>query len=323
MVFACCMAGPYHLDCGIPCQDAFAVQQGAGSIVCAAVADGLGSERFSDAGAQTAAQTAVAFCAAQLQPEMEPAAAQAVLQAAFSEAWAAVAARAAQEGNPLGEYDSTLCLAAYDGERLVFGQSGDSGLVALLESGDYVLVTDQQRDEEGNVFPLCFGPEKWVFGCVEAPVSGLMLLTDGLLAQICPPLLRGREIEINVPLARRFLDRFDCPEEDVPALEAAAKAYLAGFPRAAIDDDKTFVVCLNPQRPPKEKPADYYSAPDWDALRRETEEKLFHSSAPASAPETPPPSAPENAGPSRLDRLRALCARLRAECTGKKGESAT
>ena len=42
------MAGPYHIEAGLPCQDSFAIKKGNGSYIIAAVADGLGSELYSD-----------------------------------------------------------------------------------------------------------------------------------------------------------------------------------------------------------------------------------------------------------------------------------
>lgn len=273
VIYKCNMAGPYHIESGLPCQDSFAVIQNETFSVLA-VADGLGSELYSDVGAATAAQTAVEYCSERITEGMEFAEIKKVMNNALVSAYKAVLTRAAEDGNDSDEYDTTLCLAAYDGERLFFAQSGDSGLVALLENGEYYRVTTQQRDEEGRVFPLCWGPEKWEFGYVEAPVSAFMLMTDGVFEQICPKLMRKRDIEINIPLARRFLDRFDCTEEDVPELEKAVHEYLEHYPRHLLDDDKTVIVLINPKRRPEEKDESYYAIPDWKAMREEAEKRL-------------------------------------------------
>lgn len=272
------MAGPYHIESGLPCQDSFAIYQGEGYSVLA-VTDGLGSELHSDIGASVAAQTAVEYCSRHISSEMQFDDIKKVMNNALVNAYKAVLTRANEDGNDSDEYDCTLCLAVYDGEHLSFAQSGDSGLVALLENGEYRRVTTQQRDEEGRVFPLCWGPEKWEFGQVDSTVSAFMLMTDGVFEQICPKLMRKRNIEINIPLAQRFLDRFDCTEDDVPSLEKAVYEYLDHYPKHLLGDDKTVVVLINPERKPEEKDEAYYAIPDWKAMREEAEKKLFENCA--------------------------------------------
>ena len=56
--YAVHMAGPYHLDSGLPCQDSFFVKRDPGGVVYASAADGLGSESRSDVGARIAARQA-------------------------------------------------------------------------------------------------------------------------------------------------------------------------------------------------------------------------------------------------------------------------
>ena len=58
------MPGPYHLDNDIPCQDSYFILKSANGVVCAACADGLGSEIFSDVGSRIASQVAVEHCIA-------------------------------------------------------------------------------------------------------------------------------------------------------------------------------------------------------------------------------------------------------------------
>lgn len=276
VIYKCSMAGPYHIKNSLPCQDSFAIFQNEAFSVLA-VTDGLGSELHSDVGAKVAAQTAVGYCSEHIAKGMKFAEIKKILNNALVNAYKAVLSRAAEDGNDPDEYDTTLCLAVYDGEHLYFAQSGDSGLVALLENGEYHRVTTQQRDEEGRVFPLCWGPEKWEFGFVDSPVSAFMLMTDGIFEQICPKLMRKHDIEINIPLARRFLDRFDCTEEDVPELEKAFHKYLEHYPENLLDDDKTIVVLVNPKRIPAEKNETYYAVPDWKAMRDEAEKRLSES----------------------------------------------
>lgn len=268
------MAGPYHIDAGLPCQDSFAIKEGRDSYIVAAVADGLGSELYSDIGSAVAASTAVDYCAKRISAGMSFEEIKKIMNNAMVHAYKAVLTKAEQDTNDPDEYDTTLCLCAYNGEHLYYGQSGDSGMVVLLQSGEYRRVTTQQRDEDGCVFPLCWGPDKWEFGYLENSVSSVMLMTDGVFEQICPPVMRGKEIDINIPLARKFMDRFDCNEELVAALESAAYKYLENYPRNLLDDDKTVVVIINTANPAKVMPETYYAVPNWKALREEAEKKL-------------------------------------------------
>ena len=56
------MAGPYHLDNGIPCQDSFYIKRDNNGVVYASAADGLGSESNSDDGSRIASQKSCDFC---------------------------------------------------------------------------------------------------------------------------------------------------------------------------------------------------------------------------------------------------------------------
>ena len=56
------MAGPYHLDNGIPCQDSFYIKRDNNGVVFASAADGLGSESNSDDGSRIASQKSCDYC---------------------------------------------------------------------------------------------------------------------------------------------------------------------------------------------------------------------------------------------------------------------
>lgn len=268
------MAGPYHNDINLPCQDSFAIKKGNDNFIIAAVADGLGSELYSDIGSAVAVKTAVDYCAEHIRHEMTFGDIKKVMNNALVYAYKAVLTKASEDGNDADEYDTTLCMAVYDGEHLYYAQSGDSGMIALLEDGEYFCVTTQQRDDDGHVFPLCWGPDKWEFGYVDKAVSAVMVMTDGVFEQLCPPLMRHKAVNINVPMARKFMERFECIEDTVEELENAAYKYLEHYPKESLDDDKTVVVLINTDRKPETKDDDYYAIPDWQALRAEAEEKL-------------------------------------------------
>ena len=86
--------GPYHIEKGLPCQDAFSVKTGKDGYYVAAVADGLGSEKYSDIGSETAVNTAVQFCVDSLSSGMTDDDIQNVIRESFSKAYNSVLERA-------------------------------------------------------------------------------------------------------------------------------------------------------------------------------------------------------------------------------------
>lgn len=270
------IAGPGHVLRDIPCQDSCAVWcDDAGSIVIAAVADGLGSERYSQVGSQVAAETFVSWCRAHLAACEGAQALEAMMREAYYACYDAVAARAAEMGESVTEFDSTLCTAIFNGDALFWGQSGDSGLVACLNDGTYVPVTAMQRDEQGRVFPLCFD-DHWEFGHLEG-VATCLLATDGVLeGMLAPPVVeRFAGISLDREKCHLFLHPHEGDAEHVDKLQQQAEAFLAGYPRGLIDDDKTLVVICDDAELPARQPDAYYAAPDWDEIRRKRHESVM------------------------------------------------
>lgn len=281
------IAGPGHVLRDIPCQDSCAVWcDDAGSIVIAAVADGLGSERYSQVGSRVAAETFVSWCREHLTACEGERALEAMMREAYYACYDAVAARAAEMGESVTEFDSTLCTAIFNGDALFWGQSGDSGLVACLNDGTYVPVTTMQRDEQGRVFPLCFD-DHWEFGHLEGVVTCL-LATDGVLeGMLAPPVVeRFAGISLDREKCHLFLHPHEGDAAHVDELQQQAEAFLAGYPRGLIDDDKTLVVICDDAEFPACQPDAYYAVPDWDEIRRKRHEAVMAAYAAEDAEET-------------------------------------
>ena len=270
-----CMAGPYHLDNGLPCQDSLYVRDCGDGAVIAAVADGLGSQKYSDVGSRIASETAVSFCAEHFVAGMTFKEVRKIMRNAFVDAYRAVLKEAASIGEFGDQHDTTLCLAIWDDGHVFWGQAGDSGIAALMKSGEYVPVTVQQRTEEGYVFPLCCGPEKWAFGEITEKVSALMLMTDGVWENIVPPELSDDERKMNVALARLFMDRKEDQPEEIATLESNMQTYLENFPRQLLDDDKTVIILYNPDTPAARLDDAYYQPPDWEAIARKRQARWY------------------------------------------------
>lgn len=266
--------GPYHIKNGIPCQDAYCIRETPDGVIVAAVADGLGSEAHSDKGAKIASSFVVTFCKQHYKPEMTEHEVISLLRRAYTKAYARVEKTAINEGNDVDQYDCTLCTVIYDGKTLYYGQSGDSGLIVGSNDGGYYKITEQQRDEDNNVYPLCFGPEYWEFGKVKGNVVSVMLTTDGVWEQACPPILKNEQQQINIGFVEMFLNHFGLDDSEVRNLEREANRYMRNFSQKRLDDDKTIVVIINSEAKPLRREDSYYAPPNWDELAEERTKRM-------------------------------------------------
>lgn len=268
------LPGPYHEKNDIPCQDAYCIREAPNGVIIAAVADGLGSETHSDKGAKVASSYAVTYCKQNYKPNMTENEVISMLRSAYAKAYALVEKTALKEGNDVDQYDCTLCTVIYDGETLYYGQSGDSGLIVGSKDGGYYKITEQQRDEDNNVYPLCFGPEYWEFGKVKGNVVSVMLMTDGVWEQACPPILKNEQQPINIGFVEMFLNHFGLDDSEVRNLEREANRYMRNFSQKRLDDDKTIVVIINSEVKPLRRKESYYAAPNWDELAQERYKRM-------------------------------------------------
>ena len=101
MIYSCKMPGPYHIENKLPCQDSFAVFRGE-SFSVLAVADGLGSELYSDIGSDVAVHTAVKFVSDHINEGMLFPEIRKIMNNALVNAYKAVLTRAAEDGNDAG-----------------------------------------------------------------------------------------------------------------------------------------------------------------------------------------------------------------------------
>lgn len=260
--------GRDHVAAGRPCQDAYLTLRVAGWVVFA-VADGVGSRKHSERGARLAVAAAVLHAAlfiklAETVYDVEDA-----IRSSFAAAYHAVCKAARRAGEPSSAYDTTLCVGAWNGEHLVWGQAGDSGMVAVLADGTYHTITRQQRDEEGRVYPLRFGPETWEFGIVDKPVAAVLAATDGLYECLCPVLLKAVGTPVNVSLAYQLMHRTEINRAELARVRERLTLLLRTDERFATRDDATLVMLFDPERPAQLLDDAYYDEPDWGAVRRE------------------------------------------------------
>ena len=267
------MQGAYHIKNDVVCQDAHRIIKTDGDMIVAAVADGLGSEEHSDIASRLAVDTAAEYCSENItlldgdEEILEK------IQESFLIAQRIIEKTAMEAGHNLDQYDTTLTLAVVIKDALYYGHSGDSGIIAMATDGAIYKVTDQQRDDMGRVFPLCF-EEHWVFRRYDRPVGAVLLATDGMFETFFPVYIRDEKVNIHVSLACFFMDsqmlHFDEGEENVKDRMAE---HIKRIDPLQVSDDKTIVVMVNESVHCERQPEEYYSEPDWDLLKRKFQDE--------------------------------------------------
>lgn len=264
-------SGYYHIKANSICQDACKAIIVDETIAIAAVADGLGSEKYSDVASQNAVNIACRHCAEAIDKEDNEKQVLSKIKESFRLAWDEIEKIANKAGNNINEYDTTLSLAVLIEGKLYCGHCGDSGIIGLFQSGEYRKITEQQRDDYGNVFPLVFS-DKWEFFSVEATVAGVLLATDGILDILFPYLLEG---DIYVKLAHYLMEPSitGLYSKGVKKAQAKLESFLRGLSEEIVDDDKTVLIVMNDRIVIKSQPIDYYREPDWMNLKEKYDEK--------------------------------------------------
>ena len=273
--------GPYHIKNNIVCQDAHYILKMSDQCVIAAVADGLGSERYSDAASKIASQTAVEYCAERYSSDLSDEEVSNLIAQAFRISQCMIEETCQKNGHEITDYDTTLDLVIFNSGLVYFGHAGDSGIIVQTDDGLYAPLTIQDRDEMGRVFPLCF-EERWTFGKAEKNVASVMLCTDGIFEIIFPFLLRDQNPSIYVALAQFFMDgeRLGFEEDGEDTVCADMTAFIENLQESQVNDDKTVVVLCDTSINVTRQDEAYYAVPDWERLTREHREKFVREAYP-------------------------------------------
>lgn len=267
--------GLYHIKKDLVCQDAHKIIKCGEDMAVAAVADGLGSEKYSDVASRIAADLSTEYCAKNIKPDETDNNILAVIKDAFEIAQNRIEAVAIENEHELDQYDTTLSLVVLINNKLYYGHSGDSGIIAMTTEGKYEKITEQQRDDDGRVLPLYFGEEKWEFSMYPKPVSSVLLATDGMFEIFFPIYIRDEKVNLYVALAKYFMDPHGLGFETIG--EAGVKEKIGGFissiPESQVNDDKTVVVVVNDNVEYSLQPDYYYVEPDWKVLKQRYEDE--------------------------------------------------
>jgi len=267
--------GTYHVKHNIVCQDYHYIEKVNDDIIIAAVADGLGSETSSDVASKIAAIESVKFCVTSWIVDGRHEDYLSLIERAFTYALEKINERVVLDNGDVNQYDTTLCLSIFMNDKVYWGQSGDSGAVVLTTDGYYESITKQQRDENGCVYPLAFGKEKWEFG-YKTQVASVLMATDGMLETLFPVLLRSEPVNIYVALARFLMDRdvLDFENNGEQAVSDKMFAFMNSIPDNQVNDDKTIVALVNAKLAVKHLDDAYYEIPNWSELQRKRQEEF-------------------------------------------------
>ena len=273
--------GTYHIEHDIVCQDAHYIKKLSDSCVIAAVADGLGSELYSDIASKEVSHTSVEYCASKFDPKLDDDEVLDLIEQSFRVSQNKIEEIARSQNHESKQYDTTLDLVIYTKGKLFYGHAGDSGIVALLSDGTYKQLTIQSRDEFGYVFPLCF-EDRWVFGVSEKEVASVFLATDGILETLFPAALRSQPVKLYVALAQYFMDRDRLGFEELgeETVTENMSEYISSIPGEQVNDDKTVVVLSDSEVKMTRQPDEYYAVPDFQKLEQEREEAYRRAAYP-------------------------------------------
>ena len=273
--------GTYHIKNGIVCQDAHLFIRKDKNFVVAAVADGLGSEKYSDVASKIAVKVVCEQCAAKLNTKSKEVEILREIKASFFSALTAIEDAADQNGHDLDQYDTTLSVAILIDETLYYGHSGDSGIIALGVDGQYEAVTKQQRDEDDRVFPLFFR-EHWEFKKFVKPVAAVFLGTDGMYEILFPYLLKNEPQKIHVALAGHFIDdrQLNIAKVGEKAVQERMTDYVKNISDKKVNDDKTILCLINTASKIKYQPEEYYKEPNWAELKAKFDEEWRRAAYP-------------------------------------------
>ncbi len=272
------LVGKSHITKGTVCQDANRVNEMSNGWIVAAIADGVGSAKFSDIASKTAVDTVVNYCSKHIDKNTKQEELCEILSNAFETAEMSIEAIARSNNASMLDYDTTLSVVVYDGLHIAYGHSGDGGIVGMCMNGSYKKITEPQKADDGFcVIPLRAGKNSWKFGIETEEFASVLLATDGLYDTFFPYLLKGQSVEVYVPLIRYFMDNaiVGANKENIDDIRKAKEAFLVSDAYDSVSDDKTLVVLINSTLETQKQDDSYYDEPDWDKLQSDWNKKAY------------------------------------------------
>ena len=200
------LTGRDHLNSGLPCHDCSAVADISDSWKIAVVADGVGSCRHAEVASKVAVETIVDLLKRQFPPyKVDKEIYKSIVIASMHGAANAIESYVEEHDaeNEL-EYQTTLALAIMSKNCLIYGNAGDSGIIALDEQGKYHVMNRKQKSKDGGVFSIPMYRDFEV-GIADFIPASVMCSTDGVFDYLAPKELSDKDNKIYIPLANLFV----------------------------------------------------------------------------------------------------------------------
>lgn len=245
------VTGTRHHRSGTPCQDHscfLAMPRITPDTLVAAVADGVGSAKHAGLASRVAADTAATTASALLWEYREPPPPhrlETILNAAVLDARMALEHEGEQLQSPLEELATTLLLLIHCDGTLASAQIGDGAAVIATGPKEYHTFARPQRGEYANETNTLTS-KRALQNCditvarPNTPVTGLALLTDGLLGIT----LDAATLQPHAPFftsMTRWLREF--PEDTHPGL-GLAETISSDIITRRTDDDLTLLLAV-------------------------------------------------------------------------------
>lgn len=254
-VLAASVAGPGHNQHGLPCQDAHAWEWLPDGTLVLAVADGAGSARKSEIGAQSAVQGAIASAKAPAAdtrtPNGDPLDDLAErLLLVFRGARSAVEAVAQLQREPLRELATTLLVCLWTENGVVSGHVGDGAAIGWLgKDAGFKILSAPAATEYVNETAFITEPDwecKFRVTAMPGYIPGVLLTTDGCqraaLRRKKPEEVSDHEgCEVFGPFVSPILDYVHRTTDAVQGQAELATLLCSEKLAGHSDDDKTLV----------------------------------------------------------------------------------
>ena len=264
------------------CQDYYDFKETEAGII-AAVADGVGSEKYSAFGSKVACETVVKYCAEHIKKGMNDREVLMTIASSYNKTWKTVEEEARKNNIDVQQCNTTLSLVVFIDGDLYYGHVGDSGIFAFFTDGEVAPVTEQQNDSEGRVYTLSSGPTRWRYGKAEKKAVSVLLCTDGIWNMFFPSRLASEKNKHSVPLLFYYLNPYtiyeDKPEDDFQKwLVNNMEKINKNNPASVNFDDITMVILCDKDIEFSKQPDEYYSPPSEEDLKKaelEEYERLY------------------------------------------------
>ena len=200
------LTGRDHVNSGLPCHDYSTVSDISSSWKIAVVADGVGSCKHAEIASKIAVETVVDLLKKQFPPyNVDKGVYKSIICSSMHGAANAIESFVEEHdaGNEL-DYQTTLALAIMSKNCLIYGNAGDSGIIALDEQGKYHVMNRKQKSKDGGVFSMPMYRDFEV-GVADFIPAAVMCSTDGVFDYLAPKELADKGNKIYVPLANLFV----------------------------------------------------------------------------------------------------------------------